>query len=468
MASHMRVLLVSLLTLTLMTVLSAETQGQIVSSPSASALAARRLRAMHSSPDAILLFRSHSTEMLENADGLRQSANFYYFTGLTNVIGAVLALDAPRNESWLFVPEPGALADGFASLFHAPYGYVAPGPETAASLGIDHVVPWTEIDVFLARRLAEDSTLVLRGPFRPDTAGARLLPAVAAGQSEAMMWQRALHSRFPRARFGNARAAVALRTVKDSTEIAILRRVAESSVAALRAGLASLRPGRHQRDAEIDVLAACVRSGADGISFWPWIMTGPNSSIIQAIQSLADARFLDREMRAGELARVDVGCARESYEGDVGRTAPVSGRFDSGQREAWEMLVAAYRAGLSAIGPGRTTREVIAVFRGEIEKRRPSLSTVFGKRTAAAALEREGLEWVELHGVGIQSAEFLGDTLRAGNVLAFEPILTVDGVGLYLEDMILVTDTGAEVLTKGLPYSADEIERAVRAGRIRH
>ena len=468
MGGQMRVRRMTLLALALIAVMSAEVQSQIVSSPSASTLSARRLRAMLSSPDAILLFRSRSTEMPENADGLRQSGNFYYFTGLSNVIGAVLALDARRKESWLFVPEPGALAGGFTSLFHPPYGYIAPGPETAASLGIDHVVPWTEIDAFLSRRLAEDSTLVLRGPFRPDTSVTSLSPSVAAGQSEAVMWQRALHSRFPRARFGNARVAVALRTVKDSGEIAILGRVAESSVAALRAGLASLRPGRRQRDAEIDVLAACVRSGADGISFWPWIMTGPNSSIIQAIQSLADARFLDREMRAGELARVDVGCARESYEGDVGRTAPVSGRFDSGQREAWELLVAAYRAGLGAIGPGRTTGEVLSVFRGEIEKRRPSLHTAFGKRTAAAALEREGLQWAQLHGVGIEAAEFLGDTLRAGNVLAFEPILIVDGIGLYLEDMILVTNTGAEVLTKGLPYSADEIERAVRAGRIRH
>jgi Xaa-Pro aminopeptidase len=406
--------------------------------------------------------------MPENADGLRQAASFYYFTGLTNVIGAVLALDAPRHESWLFVPDSGTLAGGFMNLFHAPYGYVESGPATAMALGIDHVVPWTEIDAFLARRLAEDSTLVLRGPFRPDTGSGGLLPTVAAGQSDAAMWQRALHERFPRARFGSARAAVSLRAVKDSTEIAILRRVAESSAAALRAGLASLRPGRHQRVAEIDVLTACVESGAEGISFWPWIMTGPNSGIMQAIQSLADARFLDRAMREGELARVDVGCARENYEGDVGRTAPVSGQFEPGQREAWELLVAAYRAGLAAIGPGRTTREVLGVFRGEIERRRPSLRTAFGKRTADVALGPGGLEWAELHGVGIEAAEFLGDTLRAGNVLAFEPILTVDGVGLYLEDMILVTDTGAEVLTKGLPYSADEIERAVRARGVRH
>ena len=55
--------------------------------------------------------------------------------------------------------------------------------------------------------------------------------------------------------------------------------------------------------------------------------------------------------------------------------------------------------------------------------------------------------------------------MRAGQVFAFEPILTVDGVGLYLEDMILVTPNGAEVLTRGLPYTAAEIERAMRSRR---
>lgn len=191
-------------------------------------------------------------------------------------------------------------------------------------------------------------------------------------------------------------------------------------------------------------------------------MTGSNSDITTAIQSLGDYRFLDRVMRAGELARVDVGCARDHYEGDVGRTAPVSGRFDDGQREAWDMFVAAYRAGLAAIKPGRAAKDVLAAWQSEFQRRRPRLKTSFGKRTAEVALSAGGARFWQMHGVGLASAEGLIETLAAGQVLAFEPILTVDGVGLYLEDMILVTPTGAEVLTKGLPYSASEIEAAMR------
>jgi len=254
----------------------------------------------------------------------------------------------------------------------------------------------------------------------------------------------------------------ALRAIKDPNEIEALRRVAVSSSAALRAGLAALRPGRRQRDAEVDVVAACVRAGADAISFWPWLMTGSNSDIATAFQSLADRRFLDRTMRAGELARVDVGCAQDHYEGDVGRTAPVSGRFNQGQREAWDLFVAAYRAGLDAIKPGKTSKDVFAVWQLEFQRRRSQLKTTFGKRTAEVALSADASKFWQMHGVGLESAEGLIDKITVGQVLAFEPILTVDGVGLYLEDMILVRPDGAEVLTKGLPYSSFEIEAAMR------
>ncbi|HEV7397572.1 MAG TPA: M24 family metallopeptidase [Pyrinomonadaceae bacterium] len=247
--------------------------------------------------------------------------------------------------------------------------------------------------------------------------------------------------------------------------MAALTRVAESSSTALRAGLVALRPGRRQREAEVDVVAACVRAGAEGISFWPWVMTGSQSSLTTAIQSLGDYRFLDRVMRAGELARVDVGCAQDHYEGDVGRTAPVSGRFDDGQREAWDMFVAAYRSGLDAIKPGRTDKDVLGAWRSEFQRRQPQLRTSFGKRTAEVALSPEGTRLWQMHGVGLASAEGFIEVLVAGQVLAFEPILTVDGVGLYLEDMILVTPTGAEVLSKGLPYTSTEIEAAMRRAR---
>ena len=76
-------------------------------------------------------------------------------------------------------------------------------------------------------------------------------------------------------------------------------------------------------------------------------------------------------------------------------------------------------------------------------------------------LGEDGLKWWEIHGVGLEAAEGAPEILRAGMVVAFEPIFSVDGQGFYLEDMILVTKDGHEILTPGLPYSALE-DRARR------
>jgi Xaa-Pro aminopeptidase len=421
----------------------------------------RRDRVMQAVPDALVLIRSRSKLMAENEDGFRQNASFYYLTGLENAVGALLVLDSRRRESWLFVPAAGQLPR-IGSLMHPPYAYVESGESSAARLGLDHVVVWDEFAPFIDRRLAEDPSLIIRGPFSTDRT--KTTTAILAGQYEVGLWESVLRTRWPKAQFGPTPDADTLRAIKETNEIEVLRRVAASSSAALRAGLAALRPGRRQREAEVDVVAGCVRAGADAISFWPWVMSGSNSDITKAFQSLADSRFLDRRMRAGELVRVDVGCAQENYEGDVGRTAPVSGRFDRQQREAWDLFVAAYRAGLDAIKPGKTSKDVLAAWQREFQRRRSELQTPFGKRTAEVALSVEGTKFWQIHGVGLESAEGIMDTFTVGEVLAFEPILTVDGVGLYLEDMILVTRDGAEVLTKGLPYTSFEIEAAMRQG----
>jgi Xaa-Pro aminopeptidase len=159
---------------------------------------------------------------------------------------------------------------------------------------------------------------------------------------------------------------------------------------------------------------------------------------------------------------VDIGCAQHHYEGDVGRTAPVSGRFTPEQREAWDLFVHAYDAALTGMQPGRTASDVFAIWRSEMAKRRPQLTTAFARRAVDVALSADGGRFWEIHGVGIASAEGNVDTLRVGQVVAFEPMLTVDGIGLYLEDMVLITADGHEVLTRGLPYTAAEIEAAMR------
>ena len=199
-----------------------------------------------------------------------------------------------------------------------------------------------------------------------------------------------------------------------------------------------------------------------GTSFWPWAMAGPNAVFPRPFASLGRYDHLERTLGAGDLVRLDVGCEAEHLQGDVGRTVPASGRFDAGQREAWTVFVAAYRAAAAALRPGATDETVFAAWRAELVRRGAAMTTELGRRAVARWSDRKNLPFWELHTTGlVVSAPSRG--LREGMTLDLEPIADVDGQGFYLEDMYLVTRDGVELLTPGLPTSADEIEAAMAA-----
>jgi Xaa-Pro aminopeptidase len=416
---------------------------------------ARRADAMARMPDGILLVPSRAFVFHSDQDylaGFQQSPNFFYFTGLPSAAGAVLAIDGAAKETWLFVPTKLPGIAGILKIL-----MVEPGEASARRLAIDHVVDRKDLPAFLARREEARKGLLL---YAPGAQSGHAFPLDIALDDPAAAWNHALGEIWTPANIRDASPILsAMRLVKSPAEIEVLRRVGKSSAAALDAGLKSLAPGVPQRQAEVAVVSGCIAAGAEGPSFWPWVMTGENSAFPAPFESLADYRHLNRVMKAGEVARVDVGCDMDHYKGDVGRTAPVSGRFDAGQRETWELLVAAYRAGLAVFRDGVTRDAVFAACLAEVRRRQPSLTTPLGRKSAELLLGKGGLVWWEIHGVGLDSAEGMPETLKAGMTVDFEPIFSVEGQGFYLEDMILVTPTGYETLTPGLPYTADEIER---------
>jgi hypothetical protein len=90
------------------------------------------------------------------------------------------------------------------------------------------------------------------------------------------------------------------------------------------------------------------------------------------------------------------------------------------------------------------------------------MRTPLGRHAAALLTNPDSLPYWQWHGIGLDYAEPLPSVLRAGMVLDYEPIFVVDGQGFYMEDMLLITPTRYEILTKGLPSTAAEIEKAMR------
>src|ERR1700693_6329597 len=212
--------------------------------------------------------------------------------------------------------------------------------------------------------------------------------------------------------------------------------------------------------AEIAVVAnACGNAGAYGP--WPWVMAGENAVFPRPFVSFLRYDHLNSVMHPGDLVRLDIGCEWEHYQGDLGRTVPVSGHYSEDQRETWNIFVAAYQAGAKSLREGVTVDQVFDIWRAELLRHRESAKSDLARRAIDAWSQRENVRYWQLHTINLDAGH-VGGPLRAGTTIAFEPIASIDGQGFYLEDMFLITKDGAELLTPGVPYTAEEIEAAMR------
>jgi Xaa-Pro aminopeptidase len=413
-----------------------------------SAYPARRAAAVARLGSDVLIVPARSSFQEDDQLGFRQMPSFQYLTGLDSLVGAVLIIDGAASTSTLYVAPKNPLLTK---------GTVTPGAESARTLQMSAVRPVADLEPWLRERLARVPTTVLVAP----TDARSPVPAPLPMATSVARWEAWLTT-LGAAKVTSGLALLrAMRDVKDAHEMAILRRVGNTSSAAMLAGMRTLGSGKWQHDTELAVVNACHAAGARGISFWPWTMSGPNADFNTLWNSFVAYDHVDRQMSAGEVVRVDVGCQVDHYMGDVGRTAPVSGTFTAGQREAWDLFIGGYRAGLAKLRDGARARDVYDEALAAISRRRSSQTTPQGKHAAEILLGPKGTEAWELHGVGLDDAEGLPDVLRAGMVVAYELMFTADGDGFYLEDMIAIKADGYELLTPGLPYTASEIQAAM-------
>jgi Xaa-Pro aminopeptidase len=426
-----------------------------MATPPDTVLRERRQRAAAAFHDGILLFHA-SSELALTADGFRQAPFFYYFTGLGNTLGAMLAIDGRSGDSWLFLPS------------HPPFSTsglqpeVEPGPEAAKRLGIEHVVDWSELQGFLVSYAGAGQAPPIY--YGDDLSNFSELPPslLSAKSPEAPVWLQILLQRWPAFEAKESSERIeGLMAVQSTEEAASLRSAAKATVTAVMAGMRAIRPGVSQRSVEAVVEDTCWTMGAHGSSFWPLAMAGHNAVFPRPFSSLARYDHLNRNMSAGELVRLDVGCEQDHYIGDLGRTVPVSGRYDDDQRETWNIFVAAYHAGAIALHEGVTVDQVFDSWRVELLRHRSSAKSLLAQHAIDSWSNRKNVPYWQVHTTNLMAGIPEGP-LRQGTTINFEPIASIDGQGFFLEDMYIITKGGAELLTPGVPYSAEEIEAAMK------
>ncbi|HEV2103457.1 MAG TPA: aminopeptidase P N-terminal domain-containing protein [Candidatus Acidoferrum sp.] len=402
----------------------------------------RRQRAATAFSDGVLLLHSE-TAMGFLSDGYREEAAFYYLTGLENSPGTILAIVGKSGESWLFVPSAESKEGAETK----------PGEEAERKVGLDHVVDWKEMQGFLTDHTKAGAKIY----YKPEAA--IMLPEnlSATKNNHAPGWIQVLQKSFPAADFRPARVKLyTLMAVESKAEQDDSSMAARATAKAFIAGARAIHPGASQREVELAVVDVCWKD-ARGVSFWPWAMAGANSVFPKPFESESRYDHLDSRMQSGDLVRLDVGCEWQHYQGDLGRTIPVSGHFSDEQREVWNIFVAAYQGVAREMKEGLTENEAFEIWKKELLRHRESAKSRVAQQAIEIWSERKNAPYWQMHTMNLD-AGYIEGPLRAGMVIDFEPIASIGGQGYYLEDMYMIGKGGATVMTSGLPYTAEEIE----------
>ncbi|HWE37451.1 MAG TPA: aminopeptidase P N-terminal domain-containing protein [Isosphaeraceae bacterium] len=379
----------------------------------------------------------------------RQNNAFAYLTGVETPGACLILLPAEAAET-LYLPPPPR------GMFRAEIAPIAPGPEAARALGVEHVESTSRFLADLFRAIGDPMTA---GRSRDGSTAVYLLEPAARGRGEAEDSRAARFARFlregaPTARFKDLAPALAeLRKAKSAGEVALLRKAIAITGDAQREAMSALRPGAFEYELEGKVIGTFVAGGALRPGFDSIIGSGPNATFPHYFAN-------SRRVEDGELVVVDIGAEYRYYTADITRTYPSNGRFTPRQREVYQLVLDAQAKAAARVKPGETRMSDLNEFVRSYF-RDSSL------RAKGSDGKEQTMDHFFIHGLGHylgMDVHDVGDysrPLMAGEVITIEPglYLSAEALGVRIEDDYLVTKDGVEKLSKDIPSDPDEIER---------
>ena len=394
----------------------------------------------------------------------RPDSDFYYLTGFPEPDAvAVLAPGRRNGEYVLFCRE----RDEKAEVWTGPRA----GQEGAVeTYGADDSFPIDDIDDILPGMLEGVERVYYTMGVHPDF------------DQRLIGWVNRLRSRV-RAGVHTPGEFIALdhllhemRLFKSAAEIRAMREAARISAAAHCRAMRACRPGMKEFQLEAELLHEFMTRGARFPAYVSIVGGGANGCVLHYTDN-------DAVLRDGDLVLIDAGAEYDYYAADITRTFPVNGRFSRSQRALYEVVLAAQAAAIDAVRPGNhwndphdaavrvLTEGLVAL--GLLKGRVPTL--VRNERYREFFMHRTG-HWLgmDVHDVGDYKVDDQWRELEPGMVLTVEPGLYVRAgsrvakkwwnTGIRIEDDVLVTAGGCEVLTGGVPKDPDEVEALMAEG----
>lgn len=352
--------------------------------------------------------------------GFQQEPNFFYLSGWGET-GAILVV-TPAKEM-LFLPHHDERLERFEGV-HAS----SEDGNVKRVSGFDEVLP---IEKFES---AVDKALEAAEP-------------VYALPGEALTEK--LKARYPFRTFRDARPMIAkLRVKKSEAELAAIQRATDVSLDGHRAAWKRMAAGLYEYQLAATVSNVYMEAGCERHAYSPIVGSGINGTVLHYSAN-------KRRMDQGELVVMDTAAECAGYASDITRTIPVGGKFTPRQRELYEIVLGAQNAAIAAIKPGVDMAAVTKVARDYFKSH--------GKDLHGGSLEKYFTHGLG-HPVGLQVHDpgAMGP-LEAGVIVTVEPGLYIpeESIGIRIEDVVLVTETGAKILSAALPREPGEIEKAM-------
>jgi Xaa-Pro aminopeptidase len=344
------------------------------------------------------------------------------------------------------------------------------GVDGAATLGVEEARPIAELEESLPGLLVGHSTVFARFG-----AEALLDPRLGRALGEARREMRR-GSVCPTVLVDSAGVLHELRRKKEGFELALMERAITITGEAFELAMKRAGPGMYEYELEALLRASFRSRGSERVAYEPIVGSGDNATVLHYVKN-------HRQMLDGDLVLVDAGCEYGYYAADITRTFPVNGRFSPAQRAVYEVVLAAQRAAIDAAAPGATLDDVHQAAVRQVCEGLVALGVLGGSAREAEADGRYRAYFMhktshylgmDVHDVGRYFEAGKPRPLEPGVVITVEPGLyfssaAVDiperfrGIGVRIEDDILIEAAGARVLSQAIPKELNDVERACQA-----
>lgn len=379
----------------------------------------------------------------------RQDNDFYYLSGLEDM-NTILLMAPKTGESFLFIPRQTAREE----MIDGPN--LLKDEAAVEKTGLTAIHPLSYFDEFIARKAnTYGKVFYLRLSPRDAVDDARWETMIFEGRKNRSHYNdqltldayrtKKLKERYPVFQFKDIVPFIdAMRFIKTEEEKAVIRRNGKISAEAIKQAMLATRVGGFEYEVEAAAVQIILHHGCKSVAFPAIVGSGPNSCIWHYSEN-------GRRIEDGDLVLMDFGGDLDYLCMDITRTWPASGKFTPEQREIYEVVLSVQKACIEAYRPGAT--------REDVEKH-------VAEVMAEKGLDSRGLKGGFGHTVGmaVHDVGVWPESLQEGMVFAIEPALYYPdrNIGIRIEDTVLITKDGCEVLSKDVPKEIEKIEALLK------